>query len=97
MFHKRLSASTIRCEKRRFIMKKRLPEFCLLVVIIFVMAGGLAIAQGTAVAAADMASDYEAVKKTIEKSIDGTIEKDFEAMYRLWADNMVISGCFPTP
>ena len=32
--------------------------------------------------------DYEAVKKCIEQSIGWAIEKDFEAMYRLWADNL---------
>ena len=30
--------------------------------------------------------DYEAVKQTIEQSIGWAIEKDFEAMYRLWDD-----------
>jgi len=33
-------------------------------------------------------SDYEAVKKAIEQSIGWAIEKDFDAMFRLWADNM---------
>jgi hypothetical protein len=32
--------------------------------------------------------DYEAVKKTIEQSIGWAIEKDFDAMFRLWDDNM---------
>jgi hypothetical protein len=32
--------------------------------------------------------DYEAVKKTIEQSIGWAIEKDFDAMFNLWADNM---------
>ena len=32
--------------------------------------------------------DYETVKKTIEQSIGWAIEKDFEAMYRLWDDSM---------
>ncbi len=32
--------------------------------------------------------DYEAVKKAIEQSIGWAIEKDFDAMFRLWADNM---------
>jgi ketosteroid isomerase-like protein len=32
--------------------------------------------------------DYEAVKKAIEQSIGWAIEKDFDAMFRLWADDM---------
>jgi hypothetical protein len=32
--------------------------------------------------------DYEDVKKTIEQSIGWAIAKDFDAMYRLWDDNM---------
>ena len=32
--------------------------------------------------------DYEAVKMTIEQSIGWAIEKDFDAMFRLWDDNM---------
>jgi len=31
--------------------------------------------------------DYEAVKKAIEQSIGWAIEKDFDAMFRLWGDN----------
>ena len=33
-------------------------------------------------------TNYEAVKKAIEQSIGWAIEKDFEAMFRLWADNL---------
>jgi ketosteroid isomerase-like protein len=33
-------------------------------------------------------TDYEAVKKAIEQSIGWAIEKDFDAMFRLWADNL---------
>ena len=33
-------------------------------------------------------TDYDAVKKTIEQSIGWAIEKDFDAMFQLWADNM---------
>ena len=33
-------------------------------------------------------NEYEAVKHTIEQTIGWAIEKDFEAMYRLWADDM---------
>ena len=32
--------------------------------------------------------DYDAVKKSIEQSIGWAIEKDFDAMFQLWADNM---------
>ncbi len=32
--------------------------------------------------------DYEAVKEAIEQSIGWAIAKDFEAMFRLWADNL---------
>ena len=32
--------------------------------------------------------DHGAVKKAIEKSIGWAIEKDFDAMFRLWADNL---------
>jgi len=39
-------------------------------------------AQGTA------SPDYETVKETIEQSIGWAIEKDFDAMFRLWDDNM---------
>jgi len=33
-------------------------------------------------------TDYDAVKTTIEQSIGWAIEKDFDAMFRLWGDNM---------
>ncbi len=33
-------------------------------------------------------SDYDAVKKAIELSIGWAIEKDFDAMFRLWDENM---------
>ena len=33
-------------------------------------------------------TDYDVVKKTIEQSIGWAIEKDFDAMFRLWGDNM---------
>jgi ketosteroid isomerase-like protein len=32
--------------------------------------------------------DYETVKTTIEQSIGWAIEKDFDAMFRLWDENM---------
>ncbi len=33
--------------------------------------------------------DYEEVKKTIEQSIGWAIGKDFDAMFRLWGDDML--------
>ena len=36
----------------------------------------------------DESSDYKAVKKCIEQSIGWAIEKDFDAMFQLWADDM---------
>lgn len=40
------------------------------------------------VAADDRPVEYQAVKHTIEQAIGWAIEKDFEAMYSLWADDM---------
>lgn len=62
-------------------MKKRLPEFSLILLILLFITGGIAATENAP-------SDYEAVKKSIEQSIGWAIEKDFEAMFRLWADNM---------
>jgi len=45
-------------------------------------------AAGVMYAKADAPPDYEAVKKSIEQSIGWAIEKDFETLFRLWADNM---------
>ena len=45
-------------------------------------------AMGQISPAADTSGNYAAVKHTIEQSIGWAIEKDFEAMYKLWADNM---------
>jgi ketosteroid isomerase-like protein len=39
-------------------------------------------------------SDSEAVKKTIEQSIGWAIEKDFNSMFRMWADNLFIFWVF---
>ena len=33
-------------------------------------------------------ADYDVVKKAIEQSIGWAIEKDFDAMFRLWDDDM---------
>jgi hypothetical protein len=52
---------------------------CLL--FVFVLASGRSAGQNAP-------PDYDAVKKAIEQSIGWAIEKDFEAMFRLWADNL---------
>jgi hypothetical protein len=62
-------------------MKMRFSEFPLVLLIFVLIAGSTAAAE-------DASSDYEAVKKSIEQSIGWAIEKDFDAMFRLWADNM---------
>ena len=36
----------------------------------------------------DTTGDYKTVKLTIEKAIGWAIDKDFETMYRLWAEDM---------
>ena len=59
----------------------------------FVLLGSALIGGGSAARAAESrdtadAADYQAVKQSIEQSIGWAIEKDFEAMYRLWADDM---------
>jgi ketosteroid isomerase-like protein len=68
-------------------MKKRVP------LCAFVLLGSAFIGGGSAARAAESrdtadAADYQAVKQSIEQSIGWAIEKDFEAMYRLWADDM---------
>jgi ketosteroid isomerase-like protein len=62
-------------------MKYRFPG-CSLGLIAFLLLAG------SAAGAADDTAEYEAVKKAIEQSIGWAIEKDFEAMYRLWADDL---------
>jgi len=62
-------------------MKKGLLGF-FSILLVFLLA-----AAGTS-SAADDSAEYEAVKKSIEQSIGWAIEKDFEAMFRLWADNL---------
>ena len=39
-------------------------------------------------AAEEPATDREAVTKAIEQAIGWAIEKDFDAMFRLWADDL---------
>jgi ketosteroid isomerase-like protein len=45
-------------------------------------------ATGQTAPAVDTSGNYGVVKHTIEQSIGWAIEKDFEAMYRLWAEDM---------
>ena len=61
--------------KKRFFLGAFVLLFCTYI------AGGKALA-------AEVTSDYDVVKKNIEQAIGWAIEKDFEAMFRLWADNM---------
>ena len=61
----------------------RLLDYRFLVLAIVLMAGGPA-----AVASDTASEDHAAVKQSIEQSIGWAIEKDFEAMYRLWGDDM---------
>jgi len=51
-------------------------------VLLFVVPVGVTPTSGATPA------DEEAVRKTIEEAIGWAIEKDFEAMFRLWADDM---------
>ena len=62
-------------------MAKRYLGFPVVLLIIFLTAGSLDVT-------ADEPSDYDAVKKAIEQSVGWAIEKDFDAMFRLWADDM---------
>lgn len=43
---------------------------------------------GQDVAMPDTAGNYSAVKYTIEQSIGWAVKKDFETMYKLWAEDM---------
>ena len=44
--------------------------------------------NGQPAVSSDTTGDYKAVKHTIEQSIGWAIEKDFEEMYKLWAENL---------
>jgi len=59
----------------------------LLSVLFMALVFPLSVAAGTP-PAGKASPDYEAVKRTIEQSIGWAIEKDFDSMFRLWADNM---------
>ncbi len=59
------------------------------VILCFIVALPLAICMfRPTVAAVEPSPDHEAVKKTIEQSIGWAIDKDFDSMFRLWADDM---------
>ncbi|MBG0860604.1 MAG: nuclear transport factor 2 family protein [Bacteroidales bacterium] len=57
------------------------------VTLIFAVMSSCDINRHNAVAK-DISDDYEAVKRTIEQAIGWAIEKDFEAMYKLWAEDL---------
>jgi len=61
-------------------MKKGFVAFSLVLLVPFLLASDAA--------GADTSADYAAVKHCIEQSLGWAVEKDFEAMFRLWADNM---------
>ena len=54
-----------------------------LALLLFLAPTGRVVSQGTA------SPDREAVRKAIEQSIGWAIEKDFDAMFRLWGDDMI--------
>ena len=59
------------------------PLFSIFLALVFSLSPACRIAP-----AVKAPSDYEAVKRTIEQSIGWAIEKDFDSMFRLWADDM---------
>jgi len=62
-------------------VKKRFAEVLICALFVLALAGGTSAGESGS-------PDHEAVKKTIEQSIGWAIEKDFDAMFRLWADDM---------
>ena len=64
------------------MMKNRFVVVSVVLLFSLAFSGGMASKGNTS-------PDYEAVKKTIEQSIGWAVEKNFEAMFRLWADNML--------
>jgi hypothetical protein len=63
------------------MMKIRFVAVSVVLLFSLAFSGGMASKGNTS-------TDYEAVKKAIEQSIGWAIEKNFDAMFRLWADNM---------
>lgn len=62
-------------------MKKKFITISIVLFFLFVFTGRVASQEITP-------PDYAEVKKAIEQSIGWAIEKDFDAMFRLWADDM---------
>ena len=62
-------------------MRKTLAVCSIVLLISVSLATGTVVGQGTP-------DDHEAVKKSIEQSLGWAIEKDFDAMYRGWGDDM---------
>ncbi|MEJ2505498.1 MAG: nuclear transport factor 2 family protein [Ignavibacteriaceae bacterium] len=58
------------------------------IMIFFVLLFALTFTNKTT-AQENASPEYEVVKKIIEQSIGWAIEKDFDSMFRLWADNML--------
>jgi ketosteroid isomerase-like protein len=60
------------------------------VIIIMLIIAGLSprTSIGQSAVSSDTTGNYKAVKHTIEQSLGWAIEKDFEAMYKLWADDL---------
>lgn len=58
------------------------------VMIVIIVASLSNVTIGQTKAVADTSGDYAAVKHTIEQAIGWAIEKDFEAMYKLWAGDL---------
>ncbi len=63
------------------MVRKQLATISIVMLLVLVFSNRLISQEMTS-------PEYETVKKTIEQSIGWAIEKDFDAMYRLWADNM---------
>lgn len=59
-----------------------------IVLLLLLASTGRAASQGIT------STDSVVVKKTIEQAIGWAIEKDFDAMFRLWADNLFIFWVF---
>jgi len=62
-------------------MRRCLPRLALVPLVVLLIAGGTA-------RATEPTPDREAVQKSIEQAIGWAVEKDFEAMFRLWGDDM---------
>ena len=65
--------------------EERVRKRCAVSFVCALFALGL---SGGTFAAESAHPEYQAVKKSIEQSIGWAIEKDFDAMFRLWGDDM---------